>query len=72
MAALVAVATSLFVVPIPATSGYFNLGETVILHRRVAIWATGRRFIAGMGATIADIILAGTLCLRQVPSRLKE
>ena len=30
MAALVAVTTLLFVIPIPATSGYFNLGETFI------------------------------------------
>ena len=29
-AALVAAATLLFVIPIPATSGYFNLGETLI------------------------------------------
>jgi len=29
-AALVCIATIIFTVPIPATSGYFNLGETVI------------------------------------------
>lgn len=57
MAALVAVATLLFVVPIPATSGYFNLGETLIYIAALLlgplVGAT-----AGAGATIADILVA--------------
>ncbi len=56
-AALVAVATYLFVIPIPATSGYFNLGETIIYITALllgpAVGAT-----AGAGATVADILVS--------------
>jgi uncharacterized membrane protein len=54
-AALVAVATFLFVIPIPATNGYFNLGETLIyipaLLLGPLVGAT-----AGAGATFADVL----------------
>lgn len=54
-AALVAVATLLFVFPIGATSGYFNLGETLIYIPALVlgplVGAT-----AGAGATFADIL----------------
>jgi uncharacterized membrane protein len=56
-AALVAVATLLFAVPIPATTGYFNLGETLIYIAALLlgpfVGAT-----AGAGATVADILVA--------------
>jgi uncharacterized membrane protein len=56
-AALVAVVTLLFVVPIPATSGYFNLGETLIYIAALLLGPTVGA-IAGTGATIADILTA--------------
>jgi uncharacterized membrane protein len=69
-AALVAVATLLFVVPIPATSGYFNLGETLIY---VAALLLGPLVgaVAGAGASIADMIAApvyapGTLVIKAI------
>lgn len=73
-AALVAVATFLFVVPIPATSGYFNLGETLIYIAALMlgpfVGAT-----AGAGATIADIIVApqfapGTFTIKAIEGYL--
>jgi uncharacterized membrane protein len=56
-AALVAVATLIFVVPIPATSGYFNLGETIIY---IAALLLGPLVgvTAGAGAAISDALVA--------------
>jgi uncharacterized membrane protein len=56
-AALVAAATLLFVVPIPATSGYFNLGETLI-YIAALLFGSLVGAAAGAGATIADILVA--------------
>jgi len=56
-AALVATATLLFVVPIPATSGYFNLGETLI-YIAALLFGPLVGAIAGAGASIADILVA--------------
>jgi uncharacterized membrane protein len=56
-AALVAVATLLFVVPIPATSGYFNLGETLI-YAAALLLGPAIGAIAGAGASIADVLVA--------------
>jgi uncharacterized membrane protein len=69
-AALVAVATLLFVVPIPATSGYFNLGETLIY---VAALLLGP-FVgatAGAGAAFSDALVAvqyapGTFAIKAI------
>jgi len=68
-AALVCIVTVLFTIPIPATSGYFNLGESIIF---VAALTFGPFVgsIAGGGAAIADLILGfyvfapGTLMIK--------
>lgn len=68
-AALVCIVTVLFTIPIPATSGYFNLGESIIF---VAALTFGPFVgsIAGGGAAIADLILGfyvfapGTLIIK--------
>ena len=57
-AALVAVATFIFVIPIPATTGYFNLGETVIYIAALLFGPFVGTF-AGGGASIADILVPG-------------
>ena len=56
-AALVAASTLLFVVPIPATSGYFNLGETLI-YIAALLFGPLVGTVAGAGATIADALVA--------------
>ena len=56
-AALVAASTLLFVIPIPATSGYFNLGETLI-YVAALLFGPLVGVIAGAGATIADVLVA--------------
>ena len=69
-AALVAVATLLFVIPIPATSGYFNLGETLI-YIAALLFGPLVGATAGAGATIADITVAvqfapGTFAIKAI------
>jgi uncharacterized membrane protein len=68
-AALVFVATYSFVVSIPATSGYFNLGETVIYVAALVFGPLVGALSGGIGAMIADILLAaqfapGTLVIK--------
>jgi uncharacterized membrane protein len=67
--ALVAVATMAFTVSIPATSGYFNIGETVIYTAAILFGPYVGAISGGVGAAISDIILApaywpGTLVIK--------
>ena len=69
-AALVAVATLTFVIPIPATSGYFNLGETLI-YVAALLFGPLVGTIAGGGAAIADMLVApqfaaGTFAIKAI------
>ena len=57
-AALVAISTYLFVIPIPATSGYFNLGEAIIYVAALTLGPFVGTF-AGAGAAIADVMIPG-------------
>jgi uncharacterized membrane protein len=57
-AALVTVTTVLFVFPIPATTGYFNLGETIIYIAALLFGPLVGAF-AGAGAAIADVLVPG-------------
>ena len=58
LAALVFIATYSFVIYIPATSGYFNLGESTIYFAALMFGPFVGAF-AGAGATIADILIPG-------------
>jgi uncharacterized membrane protein len=67
--ALVFVATYSLVVTIPTTSGYFNLGETVIYTAALVLGPFAGALSGGLGAMIADILLAaqfapGTLVIK--------
>jgi len=68
-AALVCVATLALVISIPATSGYFNLGETVIYTAALLFGPLVGGTAGGVGAAIADILVAaqfapGTLIVK--------
>ena len=68
-AALACVATLTLVISIPATSGYFNLGETVIYAAALLFGPLVGGIAGGAGAAIADIIVAaqfapGTLIVK--------
>ena len=56
--ALVAVATMVFVIYIPATTGYFNIGEAVIYIAAILFGPYVGAISGGVGAAIADLILA--------------
>jgi uncharacterized membrane protein len=68
-AALVCVATLTLVISIPATTGYFNLGETVIYTAALLFGALAGGIAGGGGAAMADMIVApqfaiGTLVIK--------
>ena len=68
-AALTCVATLTIVISIPTTSGYFNLGETVVYTAALLFGALVGAIAGGAGAAIADIIVApqfavGTLIIK--------
>jgi len=56
-AALVAVATLTFFIPIPVTGGYFNFGDTLI-YVAALLFGPFAGLFAGMGAAIADVVVA--------------
>ncbi len=70
-AALVCVATLTLVVSIPATTGYFNVGETVIYAAALLFGPLVGGIAGGVGAAVADMIVApqfaiGTLIIKIV------
>jgi uncharacterized membrane protein len=67
--ALVFVATYSFVISIPATSGYFNLGEIVIYVAALVFGPLVGGLAGGVGAAISDALIApqfapGTLVIK--------
>jgi uncharacterized membrane protein len=62
-ASLACVATLLFTVPIPATSGYFNLGETVIYTSALLFGPFVGSITGGIGAAVADMLVAPQFAL---------
>ena len=70
-AALVCVITISFTVSIPATGGYFNLGEAVIYAAALTFGPLVGALAGGVGAAIADILVApvfapGTLAVKGI------
>jgi uncharacterized membrane protein len=68
-AALVWVATMSFIVSVPATTGYFNIGETVIYVAAMLFGPLVGAFAGGVGAAFADALVApsfapGTLVIK--------
>ncbi len=69
-AALVAVVTLSFTIPIPATQGIFNFGE-VLIYSASLLFGPFVGLIAGSGASIADMLVAphyavGTLIIKAI------
>jgi uncharacterized membrane protein len=62
-AALVCVATLAFKVDVPATKGYFNIGETVIYTAALLFGPFAGAFSGGVGAAVADLIVAPEFAL---------
>ena len=68
-AALTCIATLVFTAYVPTTTGYFNIGETVIYIGALVFGPYVGAFAGGVGAAIADMLVAfvffpGTLVIK--------
>jgi uncharacterized membrane protein len=54
--ALVVVATIIIRLPIPATGGYFNLGDTIIFIASILLGPVPGMIVGGVGSALADIL----------------
>lgn len=59
--ALVTAATIVFTIYVPATRGYFNLGETMVYFTALYFGSTAGAFAGGVGSALADLILGYNL-----------
>ncbi|MBS7637490.1 ECF transporter S component [Candidatus Bathyarchaeota archaeon] len=57
MAALVCVATIFIIVPIPATQGYFNVGDAMVVVAALTFGPLVGAAAGGIGSSLADIIM---------------
>ena len=55
--ALVCVATMMFVLYVPATEGYFNLGETMVYTTAILMGPCVGALAGGLGSALADLLL---------------
>lgn len=55
--ALTTVATMVINIPIPATKGYLNLGDSVVIFSALMIGAKAGFLVGGIGSALADLIL---------------
>jgi len=56
MGALTTIATMMFVFPIPATSGYFNLGDTIVMITSLTFGPVVGAIAGGLGSGLADLL----------------
>lgn len=56
LTALTTVATMVFRIPIPATEGYFNLGDVFVMISGFLLGPVGGFIAGGVGSAMADII----------------
>ena len=54
--ALTTVATLILVIPFPATSGYFNLGDSLVMLSGLLLGPLGGFVAGGMGSALADMV----------------
>lgn len=57
MASLATVATMLFTFPIPATNGFFNLGDVIVVVSGLTFGPIIGGISGGIGSALADILL---------------
>lgn len=63
LTALVTIATITITIPIPATGGYLNLGDSIIFLAAILFgWRYGM-FAGGLGAALADLFVAPAFAL---------
>lgn len=57
MIAMTTVATIVIQIPIPATKGYFNLGDTILLTSALLFGRYAGAITGGVGSMLADLLL---------------
>ena len=56
MSALTTIATMIFQFPIPATSGYFNLGDAIVMTTALTFGPIVGAIAGGLGSGLADLL----------------
>jgi len=56
MGALATIATMMFAFPIPATSGYFNLGDAIVITTSLTFGPVVGALAGGLGSGLADLL----------------
>ena len=56
MGALATIATSMFAYPIPATSGYFNFGDAIVMTTALIFGPVVGALAGGLGSGLADFL----------------
>jgi uncharacterized membrane protein len=56
MGALTCIATMVFTFPIPATSGYFNFGDAIVMTTALAFGPVIGAIAGGLGSGLADLL----------------
>jgi uncharacterized membrane protein len=56
MGALATIATMVFTFPIPATSGYFNLGDAIVMTTALTFGPIVGALAGGLGSGLADLL----------------
>ena len=60
MTALATIMTIVIQIPYPGTSGYFNLGDTMVMLGGLLLGPVGGFFAGGVGSALADVITGYT------------
>jgi uncharacterized membrane protein len=58
LTALTTAVTAAFVVPFPTTSGYLNIGDTIVMTSGLLLGPAGAFFVGGVGSAMVDVVLA--------------
>ena len=57
MTALTTVATVVFIIPFPSTTGYFNLGDAMVMISGILLGPIGGLVAGGVGSAMGDVAL---------------
>ncbi|RDE11605.1 MAG: ECF transporter S component [Candidatus Thorarchaeota archaeon] len=58
LTALTTAVTAVLVIPFPTTSGYLNIGDTVVMTSGLMLGPAGAFFVGGVGSAMVDAVVA--------------
>ena len=56
LTALTTAVTAALVVPFPTTSGYLNIGDTIVMTSGLLLGPAGAFFVGGVGSAMVDAV----------------